>query len=362
MTSKKSIIGIIPVVIAATMLFSGCGSDTASQTEQTPVSVTVNVAEFTSGQNGLSFPAQVESKHQANLSTIVMGTVTRSTVNVGDKVKKDDVLIRIKDDQIRAQKMQLEANMIQAKANLENTEKNFNRIKNLYADNSATSKELDDIRTMYEGAKANVNALEAGLREVNEMLNYTVIRAPFDGIVTRKFVETGDMASPGHPLLSVSDPNQIKFTASIPEGMIQQVREGMNIKINVSAAGLHQVEATISAVSEAGDRGSRQFAVEAVLSDQVEVSGLKPGMFAEMNVPTEKDNRLYIPKSAVIERGQLTGIYTISDDNVALLRWVKTGNQSGDFIEVISGLKPGEQYVNAPDMNIRQGQLLRVIQ
>jgi len=360
MTFHNSILGLLPVLLAASLLISGCGSDQESLPEQTPVSVDVAEAEQRTGEVGQAFPALVESRNQADLSTIVMGTVTQTDVNVGDRVRKDDVLIRVKDDQIRAQKMQLEANKVQAQANLDNTEKNYNRIKNLFADESATSKELDDISTMYEIAKANMEALEAGLREVNEMLSYTIIRAPFDGIVSRKFVETGDMASPGHPLVSVADPGQIKFTANIPERMIQQVSEGMKITIDVTAAGLLQAEAEIYAVSGVGDRASQQYAIEARLTDQSQISEVRIGMFAEMNIHLNNDGRVFIPKSALIERGQLTGIITMSDDNLALLRWVRIGRTSGDYVEIISGLKPGEEYVHAPGQSIRQGQLLSV--
>jgi RND family efflux transporter MFP subunit len=358
MIFHKSILGLLTVLLAASLLISGCETDQKSLPEQSAVSVDIVEAEQRTIGMGQIVPALVESRNQAELSTIVMGTVTQTDVNVGDRVLKDDVLVRIKDDQIRAQKMQLEANKIQAQANLSNTEKNYNRIKNLYAEESATSKELDDISTMYEIAKANMDALEASLREVNEMLSYTIIRAPFDGIVSRKYVEAGDMASPGHPLVSVADPGQIKFTANIPERMIQQVSEGMKITIDVPAAGLLQAEAEIYAVSGAGDRASRQFAVEARLMDQSQAPDVRTGMFAEMNIHLNNEGGLFIPKSALIERGQLTGILTMSDDNLALLRWVRVGRTSGDDVEILSGLKPGEEYVHAPGQSIRQGQLL----
>ena len=358
MILRKSILGLMPVLLASSLLFSGCETDQETLPEHTPVKVDLVEAVRRTGEIGQAFPALVESRNQADLSTIVMGTVTETNVNVGDNVQKDDVLLRIKDDQIRAQKMQLEANKLQAQANLDNTEKNYNRIKNLYTDESATSKELDDISTMYEIAKANMDALEASLREVNEMLSYTVIRAPFDGTVSRKFVEAGDMASPGHPLVSVADPSQVKFTSNIPEQIIQQVTEGMKITIDVPAAGLFQAGAEIYAVSGAGDRASRQFAVEARLTDQPQISEVRTGMFAEMNIHLNDDGRLFIPKTALVKRGQLTGIFTTSEDSLALLRWVRIGRTSGEDVEILSGLKPGEEFVHAPGQTLRQGQLL----
>lgn len=362
MNPGRSLFGLIPILLVGTFLISGCQSGGEEIADQTPLDVQVQHAEKQIDQNGQMFPAQVESKNQANLSTIVMGTVTQTEVNVGDRVQKGDVLLRIKDDQITAQKRQLEANMVQAQANLDNTEKNYNRIKNLYAEESATSKEMDDISTMYEIAKANMEALRASLREVNEMLNYTVIRAPFDGIVSKKFVNEGDMAAPGHPLVAVSNPGQIKITANIPEQLINSLEEGSQVTITVPAAGLNLVPAKIYAVSQAADRASRQYAVEAQLTEKTLESNLKTGMFAEMYINMDDSETLFIPKSAIVQRGQLTGIYTLSSDNLAMLRWVRTGKSSGERIEIISGLKAGETFVTDADQKIRQGQLLNLRQ
>ncbi|MFO7799025.1 efflux RND transporter periplasmic adaptor subunit [Rhodohalobacter sp.] len=358
-TITKSISGLLTLLFAV-ILLSGCSSDKTADIEQDSVEVELRTAESSESQAEMVFPAKVESNSQANLSTIVMGTVTSAPVTVGDRVQKGDLLVRIKDDQIRAQKSQIEANMVQAQANLENTEKNYNRIKNLYAEDSATSKELDDISTMYEIAKANMEALEARMNEVNEMLDYTVIRAPFTGIVSNKFVSEGDMAAPGHPLVSVADPSSVKITATVAENQISQLEEGSVISVSIASAGVNNAKARLTAISEAGDPMSRQFSIEAMIEDAEINEALKVGMFAEVGININQSEILTIPADAIIERGQLTGIYTISDNNRAVLRWVRLGERSGDAVKVITGLKPGEQFVYAPDQSLRQGQHLSV--
>ena len=355
----KPISGMLTLLFAL-MLLSGCSSDESAAIEQDSVEVELRTAETSASQSEMVFPAKVESNNQANLSTIVMGTVTSTPVTVGDRVQKGDLLLQIKDDQIRAQKSQIEANMVQAEANLENTEKNYNRIKNLYAEESATSKELDDISTMYEIAKANMEALEARMNEVNEMLEYTVIRAPFAGIVSSKFISEGDMAAPGHPLVSVANPGSVKITATVAESQISKLEEGLGVTVSVSSAGLSNIPARLTAVSQAGDPMSRQFSIEAVIDDAELNESLKVGMFAQIDINIDQTESLTVPADAIVERGQLTGIYTISDNNRAVLRWVRLGERTGDSVEVITGLKPGEKYVYAPDRSIRQGQLLSV--
>jgi len=347
-------------LILATLFFSACGTDQPAAPDETAVNVQVATAEAAQRGNALNFPGNVESNNQASLSTIVMGTITEVPISVGQRVQKGDILVRVKDDQIRAKKMQLEANRVQAKANLENTEKNLNRIKNLYADESATSKELDDISTMYDIAKANVEALEASMREVNEMLEYTVIRAPFDGIVSRKFVSAGDMAAPGHPLVAVAGPGTLKITANVPEMLIGKISEGDSVTFSVSAANIDAADAVLTAVSNAGDPMSRQYAIEAQITDPDMAERLKTGMFAEISIRIDRNSSLYIPKSALIHRGQLTGVYTISDDNRTVLRWVRTGNSAEETIEILTGLTTGEQYIASMKQPLRQGQLVTI--
>lgn len=355
----KTIWGLLSLFLMATVLTS-CGAEESTSDQQKTIQVKVLTASESTFSATQQFPGRVASDNEAQLSTIVMGSVTSVLVDVGEKVNKGDILVRIKDDQILAQKSQLEANMVQAEANLENTEKNYNRIKNLYAEESATSKEMDDISTMYEIAKANKEALEARLNEVNEMLNYTTIRAPFDGIVARKFVSEGDMAAPGHPLVAVADPSSIKITANVPEQWIGKVEEGAKVSINVESAGLENIPATLSAVSLAGDPMSRQFAIEAKLDETAGTGDLKTGMFAQISINADAGNALFIPKTAIVERGQLTGVYMLNDDNIAMLRWVRTGNSSGENVLILSGLKAGEQFVADTEKSIRQGQRLRI--
>jgi RND family efflux transporter MFP subunit len=347
-------------IIFSALLLSSCSSEEPAALNETAVNVQVATAEAQTGGSTQVFPGNVESNNQASLSTIVMGTVTEVPVSVGQNVRKGDVLARIKDDQIRAKKMQLEANMVQAKANLDNTEKNLNRIQNLYEEESATSKELDDISTMYDIAKANVEALEASMREVNEMLAYTVIRAPFDGIVSRKFVSAGDMAAPGQPLVAVSDPGTLKITANVPANWISEISEGDSVTVSVSAAGIDVADAVLTAVSNAGDPMSRQYAIEAQITDPEAASQLKTGMFAEIGIRVEGADALYIPTSALVQRGQLTGVYTISDNNRTVLRWVRTGRTAGESVEVLTGLTPGEQYIASMNQPLRQGQLVNI--
>ena len=355
---KKTVLA----VIAAGMAFAGisCSSD-MSEPESEPVSgVEIRTAEAIHAGVSHSFPGKIESVNRAGLSTIVMGTITMLDVTEGDAVTEGDLLVRIDDNQIRAQRMQLQANMMQAEAHLKHVSNNFERISNLYEKESATSRELDEITAAYQAAQANVKALEAGFDEIDEMFRYTEIRAPFDGVVSSKFFNRGDLAAPGHPILTISDPSSLKITSNVPEALIGNVHKGMTITYSIPSAGVTDREATLTSVNSSGDMMSNQFSIEALLDSGEDLNGLKPGMYVNVKAELDETASVRVPESALIHRGQLTGVFALSDENRAVLRWIRTGHAGAEGVEVISGLAPGERYLVSWPAELRQGQKIAV--
>jgi len=349
----KSVSFTLVLFVAGSILLSSCGSAPEQTTPTSPIKVDAQTATYNPQAVSHTLAATVSSENEANLSTIVMGTLSRVTVQVGDQVKKGALLASIRDEQIRAQKMQLEANLVQAKANLANASRNYERISNLHKENSATQKELDDITTMVESAKASVAALEARLAEVNEMLEYTRITAPFDGVITQRFLRAGDMAAPGHPILAISDPSSLKLTFSVPERLVSQISEGLEATIQINAAGVEPFVAQISRISTSANPMNRQFSAEIVLNNLSD--SIKPGMHADVILALSGSNAITVPQSALIKRGQLTGIYTINNENTAILRWVRTGAVLGEDVEIVSGLSSGEKYVRVIGNELAHG-------
>lgn len=289
-----------------------------------------------------------------------MGQITRINVEEGDFAEQGDRLLHIKDDNLKARKEQVDAQLSQARANLENTEKNYNRIQNLYKNGSATQKEYDDMKTRLESAKSSVKSLEGKRREIEDMLSYTTIRAPIDGYIVRKLVEQGDMASPGKPLLTIENIRTLEIKATIPESQVNLVKVGDSLRIKVPAADRLRLKGRITSINPSGNRGSRQFSVKAVFRETGPEQRIKPGMYAELWMSQPTDPAITVHKKALIERGQLTGLYTLNSNREAVLRWVRTGYQSGDRIEILSGIAEGESYIISPDGRIAEGQKVEI--
>ncbi|MEP4444160.1 MAG: efflux RND transporter periplasmic adaptor subunit [Hyphomicrobiales bacterium] len=338
-----------------------CSSPEEIQKEsENPVPVTVETAALNKVSASLTFSGTVKSERTVNLSTKVMGRITRLDVETGDFVRKGAPLVRIKDDNLRAQKNQIEANLSQARAALQNTETNYKRLKALHEKGSTTQKEFDDISTQYESAKANVKAFQGKLLEINDMLDYTVLEAPFDGYVVAKRAAEGDLAGPGEPLVTFEQQGAMKVAVSVPETNIHLFELKDAVSVEVGAAGINQAQGVVSSVSPSGDRASRQFEVEITLPRQKVPDPLKSGMFAEVSLNSMSDSSITVPLSALIERGQLTGLYAVSRDNEALLRWVRTGQAAGERIEILSGLSEGETYVVSSKGRLTEGQKIQI--
>lgn len=348
------------LLLSVTIAACGTAGEEAGSPEQEIPTVTVSRATLGGASASHRFSGTVASERTVQISTKVTGRVTMLDADEGDYVREGDILVRIKDDNLQAQKSQAEARLAEAESALANTETNYRRIKNLFEKESATRKELDDITTRYESAKAGVRALEARLREIKDLLEYTVLEAPFNGYVVGKRISEGDLAGPGQPLLAFEREGALKVELSVPETRLSLFALEDTLQVSVPAASEDRFLGVVTSINPSGRRGSRQFEVEVALPESAARSGLKSGMFAEAAVAGRDDATVTVPESALVRRGQLSGLYTLNGESEVVLRWIRTGAARGGRVEVLSGLSPGEQYVASFDAPLREGQKVNV--
>jgi RND family efflux transporter MFP subunit len=184
----------------------------------------------------------------------------------------------------------------------------------------------------------------AKLAEINDLKSYTSIKAPYDGVVTAEYMEEGDLASPGIPVIGIENRSSYKFVFNIPESMISRAESGNMVRLRVPAMNDQELEARIVRVNASGEPGTRQFKAEAELNEAYE--GIRSGMYAEALFTEDRNAKTLIPESALVQRGQLRGVFVVNSDDIALLRWINLGKKTGDSYVVLSGLQPGERVVN----------------
>ena len=352
---------ITATLILLTSILTSCGGDKKEKiTELTPVPVKINGKLDTNNSPFITASGKIEAENSANLSTRMMGYVTKVHVKVGQNVKAGQLLVSVNSTDLQAKKAQVDASIIQAQAAYNNAKKDYDRFVNLFAQQSASQKELDDMTARYEMAKAGLEAAKQMRNEIQAQFSYSNITAPFSGVVTNTFVKEGDMANPGMPLVSVEGASQLQVTAMVSESDIAQVKQGMNVKVNIKSLN-KIVTGNVSEVSLSAKNTGGQYLVKVNLN-QTDKSILS-GMFVNVQFPVEKSktvstnssDRVLIPTAALVKQGQLTGIYTVGSNNVAILRWLRIGKTFGDQVEVLSGLTANEAYIVSADGKLFNG-------
>ena len=350
---NKYIIGLFLLALFAT----SCGDGDQKTVADNSPAVTVSVSSITQ-ENSSSFlttSGKIEAVNSANLSTRMMGYVDKIYVQVGEKVSKGQQLISISNTDLSAKLAQVDAGITEATAAYNNAEKDFNRFTALFNENSASQKELDDITANYTMAKARLEGAKQMKNEVNAQFSYANIRAPFSGTVTNKFINVGDMANPGMPLLEVESPGKFQVLAMVPESEILQIKADADVNVVLKSLG-KTVKGKVVEVSTSAKNTGGQYMVKVVL-EKTETTVMS-GMYATVQFPTESDEStqaVMLPKEAIVTNGQLTGVYTVSQSDTALLRWLRLGRTIGDKVEVLSGMSVDEQYIVSADGKLYNG-------
>lgn len=290
-----------------------------------------------------------------------MGQVEKIKVKLGENVRKGQLLLQISNQDILAKQKHAEAHVLVSESLLADAEKNLARYQSLFDKKSASKKELEGMQIQKQVAESKLQAAKGMLAEVRETLKYAHIRAPYNGRITKHFVKVGDLATPGMPLLSVEKSGEYVVIARIPESDISKIKVSDYVEVELTALDKESIQAQVSEINPSTLDSGHQYEVKLQLdARQVAKLDLYTGMFAKVFIPMGETNRILIPKSVLVEKGQLTGLYTLSQSETALLRWIRVGKTYGNSIEVLSGLRSGEKYILSYEGKIWDGAKLNV--
>ena len=351
---------ILTILTISSLILTSCGSDKKENITDLPA-ILVKVAGNLENSNSpyITASGKIESENSANLSTRMMGYVTKVNVKVGQNVSAGQLLVSINNTDLQAKKAQVDASITQATAGYNNAKKDYDRFVNLFAQQSASQKELDDMTARYEMAKAGLEAAKQMRNEVMAQFSYSNITAPFSGTVTNTFVKEGDMANPGMPLVSIEGASRLQVTAMVAESDINSITKGMPVTVLVKSNNT-TISGKVAEVSVSAKNTGGQYLVKINLAKSS--SKILSGMFVNVQFPVENKNQattntttVLVPQSALVHQGQLTGIYTVGTGNVAILRWLRTGKNTGDQVEVLSGLSANEQYIVSAEGKLFNG-------
>ena len=337
---------------------SSCSNQTEPKKVELPaIAATIGQTAGTNQGKYVTASGKIEAENSAMISTRLMGFVTDITVKTGQKVSQGQLLARISSNDLSAKKAQAEAGIAQANAGYNNARKDYERFQALFAQKSASQKELDDMSTRMEMAKAGLEAAKQMRNEVMAQFSYSNITAPFSGVITGTFMKKGDMANPGMPIISMEGASKLQAVVMVSESEILNIKNGMQADVTIKST-QKTIKGKVAEMSSSAQNTGGQYIVKINLDEPAEILS---GMFVQAVFPIERSasaaatTMTVIPKEAIIQEGQLKGIYVLNDQNIALLRWVRLGKTYGNDVEVLSGLSENEKYVLKADGRLFNG-------
>lgn len=281
----------------------------------------------------LTFPAEalVEAVQQAIVGAQVAGRVLEVKADAGQAVRKGDVLMRI--DAREAEEVARAADAQYANAKL-----NYERSKSLKEQKFLSQAAVDKAKSDFDAASANRAA--AGASQ-----SHATILSPINGIVARRHAELGDMATPGKPLFTIYEPGGLRVTASVPQYRLKEMRGVRTARVEFPELG-KWVDATAVNLLPTADASTHVSQVRVSLPPVPEAT---PGMFARVHFVLGQAEKLTVPVSAIVRRGEVAAIYVQTPDNRLSLRQLRLGDAVGQGeMEVLAGIAAGDQVVTDP--------------
>lgn len=302
------------------------------------------------------FDGVVEAIRSTTVSAQTQGRVIEINFDIDDFVEKDEILIKISDHEQSARAAQASAAISQVSARLRLAEANFNRFEKLLESNTISQSEYDDARTALQQARADLQNAQAAREEALKQVDYTVVRAPYSGIVTARLVELGEAVAPGVPLMSGFSLERLRVRTEVPNRFAQYISEENDVEVVLDSRPPRRITSTRVTVFPFANPSSNSVTVRVRLPDNTE--GVYPGMLTKVAFVTERIERILVPQSAVFSRSELTGVYVVDGDRILLRRLsigrVYPGESGEPMVEVLAGLKVGEQIARDPVAAVRQ--------
>lgn len=365
--------------IAAAALLSGCATRPNSG-EPAPGEVTgvkTETVQFQSLPEEYEAVGTVRSATTSILGPQISGTILAVKAKPGDRVRRGQVLALLDNRSpkagleaaqagvqeikygVTATEDQLEAAVAEQKL----AEATFSRYQKLLARNSVTRQEFDGAEARYKSATANVAGLKAKLGQMEAqsrqtqaqlasaqtVFSYSSVVSPIDGVLTEKLIDAGTLVMPGTPLLTVEDPVHFRLEASVPQALNSKIHLGQQATVSIDEG---QWPGRVSEIVPAADPSTRTFIVKVALPATCRCQS---GEYGKADFVVGEKTGLAVPRSAVIERGELKGVYVLNLRGIAEYRLVTTGREFGDRVEILSGLSGGERVAVSGLEQLRDG-------
>ena len=334
------------LALALALALAGCGDAPPPKAAPAAPDLKSAAAEVREVDLTYSAEAVIEAIRQSTVSAQISGRIVELRFDVGDFVKKGEVIARI-DERAASQAVAAsEAQVREADAAARNARVNYERSRQLLAQKFISQAALDKAEADSKQAQARLSAMLAGAGQAATERSFATIVAPYSGVVSARHVELGEMAVPGKPLMTGFDPSTLRAVANVPQAQVAAIQATGKARIEVPALGRW---IDVSQVTVVPSADPRTHTTRVRLELPADARGVYPGVFARAHFTVGRAPRLLAPRSAVFQRSELTGVYVIDDKGLPRLRQIRLGTAGDELsVEVLAGLKPGERVALDP--------------
>ena len=335
-----------PLRIVAVAAVIACAGATAQAAQDKPAAAGALATMAVTAESAPTerlLDGTVEAVNQSTVSAQTAGRVADIYFDVNDFVPAGALVIRIRSTEQVANLSQAQAALKEATAREAEAQVRFERIGDMYQRHVVAKATYDEASPARDAAVARLLAAQAGLEAAREGVSYTEIRAPYGGVVTEKHVQVGEAVAPGTPLMTGASLDELRVVVEIPQSVIEQVRAVRKAVVYVDG---RRIDSTGITLFPAAQPGTNSFRARIELPKGVQ--GLSLGMFVKVGFVTGEADRILVPRSAVVQRSEMRGVYVVAPDGRVSLRQVRLGHVRGDRVEVLAGLAGGERVALDP--------------
>ena len=373
-SSRKTIVTVIIIIAAAIILFLGYTFISSIFNPAIEVKLTTAVIQSPAQTNAsLTASGYVVAQRKAAVASKGTGRLVYLGVVEGDKVKKNQVLGRLEDNDIKAQLEEAEANLKYAEADLNDSQNNYNRQKALLKTGATTQMEVDAAEAQYKKVLASIEVAKANVNSAEVAMENTLIRAPFDGTVLTKNAEVGEIVAPlgasttsRGAIVTIADMKSLQVEADVSESYIERIKTGQNCEIILDAYPQTSYEGYVDKIVPTADRSKATVLVKVGFKNYD--SKVLPEMSAKVLFLSQKLTEaqrnenpvLAVPSTSVVNRDGKDVVFMVKDDKAVEVPVVK-GRDLDSYIEIKSGIVEGEKVIENVSDEIKDGTKVKVL-
>ncbi len=334
--ARRALLGL-----ATCAMLAACGRHVQPATGEAVRSVSAATAVVGSVDRAgfVQLPGTVVARHSVQVASRLSGYIRGLRVQEGQAVQAGQVLFDVDAPELRAQSGQAQAQLAQAQAQLAQADSDLRRYADLYHAEAIPRQQWEQVQLRARVAHEQLAAARAAAAGASAQWPYATVRAPIDGVVAQKLASSGDLASPGRPVLVIDGGGAPQVQVQLPQELFERLRVGDVVRVR---AGARELDARVASIVPVADPVARTHAAKL---DLPAGSGLSSGQYVQVELAGAQQAQLRVPSAAIVQRAGMTGVFVVDASGVAHFRLVRLGEAAGGQVDVQAGLRTGDRVV-----------------